>query len=128
MLSIIAAVSGAYDVLLGVALLTARDTLGRLLGTPLPAPPVHADLNGVFLIAIGLGYALPWRDPVRYRGYLWVMGPLLKGFGAVVFVADHLLRHSPAVFLLFAASDGGLALVTLAALLASRPPRARASA
>ncbi len=128
MLSFIAAVSGVYDLLLGVMMLAGRGDLARMFGTSLPVPAIHADLNGVFLIAIGIGYILPWRDPVRYRGYLWIMGPLLKGVGAAAFVVDHAMRNSPAVFLWFAASDGALALVTLAALLSSRPPRARASA
>jgi hypothetical protein len=47
------------------------------------------------------------------------MGPLLKGCGAILFVADHLLRGSPSSYLLFAAGDGTLALVTLWALLRS---------
>jgi hypothetical protein len=128
MLSAVAAISGIYDVLLGVGMLAGREALSRLFGTPLPVPPIHADLNGIFLIAIGLGYALPWRDPQRYRGYMWVMGPILKGAGAVVFILDVAVRQSPAGFLAFAASDGTLALVTLWALLASHPPRARASA
>jgi hypothetical protein len=128
MLSAVAAISGIYDVLLGVTMLAGRDTLARLFGMPLPFPPIHADLNGIFLIAIGVGYALPWRDPQRYRGYLWVMGPILKGTGAAAFIFDVAVRQSPATFLAFAASDGTLALVTLAALLLSRPPRARASA
>jgi len=128
MLSLVAAVSGIYDLLLGVAMIAGRDTLATLFGTPLPVPPIHADLNGIFLIAIGIGYALPWRDPQRYRGYLWVMGPLLKGAGAAAFVLDVVVRQSPAAFLAFAASDGALALVTLVALLASPAPRARASA
>ena len=82
-----------------------------------------ADLNGIFLLAVGIGYWLPYRDPARYRGYLWVMGPLLKGAGALAFVLDYVLRGSPRMFLLFAASDGTLALITLAALLASRSRR-----
>ena len=128
MLSLVAAVSGIYDLLLGVAMIAGRGTLATLFGRPLPVPPIHADLNGIFLIAIGIGYALPWRDPQRYRGYLWVMGPLLKGAGAAAFVLDVVVRQSPAAFLAFAASDGALALVTLVALLASPLPRARASA
>ena len=51
------------------------------------------------------------------RAYMWVMGPLLKGAGALAFVADYLRRGSPSSFLLFAASDGTLALITLWALL-----------
>jgi hypothetical protein len=69
---------------------------------------------------------LPWRDPVRYRGYLWVMGPVLKGAGATAFVVDHVLRGSPRSFLLFAASDGTLALLTLWALIrTARQPLSR---
>jgi hypothetical protein len=89
-------------------------------GLPAPAPPIHADLNGLFALAIGAGYALPLRDPERYRAYLWLMGPLLKGLGAAWFVGDVLLRPSPASFLLFAASDGTLAVLTLWALLTTR--------
>ena len=47
------------------------------------------------------------------------MGPLLKGGGALVFILDYIFRHSPASFLVFAASDGALALITLAVLFAA---------
>ena len=67
-------------------------------------PRIFSDLNGLFLLAVGSGYYLPWRDPSRYRGYLWVMGPFLKGAGAAAFLLDYFLRGSPASFLLFAAS------------------------
>jgi len=116
----IAAISGVYDVLLGAGLLFARPVLMQLFGLPAPVPPIHADLNGLFTMAIGVGYALPYRDPDRYRGYLWVMGPLLKGIGAAWFVGDVVLRGSPSSFLLFAACDGTLAVVTGWALLATR--------
>jgi len=119
LLSAVAAVSGLYDISLGVAMVAGRSLLAGSFAVPPPQPPIHADLNALFLIAIGLGYVLPWHDPDRYRGYLWVMGPVLKGLGAVAFVLDHLLRGSPPAFLLFAATDGTLALVTLAALLSS---------
>jgi hypothetical protein len=89
------------------------------MNAPLPVPPIHAELNALFLIAVGIGYWLPFRDPDRYRGYLWVMGPVLKGAGALTFVADYLLRDSPAGYLLFAASDGTLALITLAILVSN---------
>ena len=86
------------------------------IGVEPPVPIIHAKLNAIFLICIGLGYALPWRDPARYRGYLWIMGPLLKGAGAAAFLIDYVVNGSPKSFLLFAASDGALALWTLAAL------------
>jgi hypothetical protein len=83
---------------------------------PPASPPIFSNLNGLFLIAVGVGYYLPWREPDRYRGYMWVMGPLLKGGGAALFIFDYVYRGSPKSFLLFAASDGVLAIVTLYAL------------
>jgi len=112
----------AYDALLGLGLLAGRSLLEQWFGVPAPVPAIHADLNGLFALAVAAGYVLPYRDPGRHRGYLWVMGPLLKGGGAVLFVADHLLRGSPASFLLFAGADGTLAALTLWALLRSRRP------
>ena len=120
MLRLVAALSAVYDLLIGAALLAGRPLLVQLFGLPAPVPPVHADLNGLFTLAIGIGYVLPYRDPERYRAYLWLMGPGLKGAGAILFVADYLLRGSPASFLLFALGDGSLALLTLWALLRSR--------
>ena len=121
MLRGVAAISGLYDFVVGALLLFAGDWLAAVFGVPPASPPIFRDLNGLFLLAVGAGYTLPWRDPVRYRSYLWVMGPLLKGAGAATFALDYVFRGSPASFLLFAASDGALALLTLAALLRSRP-------
>ena len=125
MLSGIAAISGLYDAVVGALLLCVPDRLASLFGVPPANPRIFSDLNGLFLIAVGIGYYLPWRDPVRYRGYLWVMGPLLKGLGAATFILDHVVRHSPSSFLLFAASDGALALVTLWALVGARSDSSR---
>jgi hypothetical protein len=121
----IAAVSGSYDVLAGVLMIFGRPLLSALFASPPPTPVIHADLNGLFLLAVGAGYWLPWRDPERYRGYLWVMGPGLKGAGAVLFILDHFLRGSPASYLVFALTDGTLALATLWALIALPLPTAR---
>jgi hypothetical protein len=117
----IAAVSGIYDASVGVVMLTGRPLLARLFAVSLPTPPIHADLNGIFLLAIAAGYLIPYRDPQSSggRAYLWIMGPLLKGAGAVAFVLDYVIRDSPRSFLLFAVSDGTLALLTLAALVTS---------
>jgi hypothetical protein len=114
----IAAVSGIYDALVGVTMLVGRPLLSRLFAVPLPQPPIHADLNGIFLLAVAAGYLIPYREPdsAGGRGYLWTMGPLLKGAGALTFIVDYYVRHSPPAFLLFAVSDGTLALVTLWAL------------
>ena len=117
----IAAVSGVYDGFVGVVMLAGRPLLAQIFGVALPAPPIHADLNGLFLLSIAAGYLIPYREPASQggRAYLWIMGPLLKGTGAVLFVLDYLVRQSPPSFLLFALSDGTIALLTLAALLTS---------
>jgi hypothetical protein len=119
----IAALSGVYDLAVGLFLLLAADRLATLFGVP--PPPIFSDLNGLFLVCVGVGYYWPYRDPVGARWYLWVMGPLLKGAGAAAFLIDYLVRHSPPSFLLFAASDGTLALLTLAALAGTRSTPAR---
>jgi hypothetical protein len=120
-LQVVAAVSLAYDALVGVMMLMGRPLLAQLFGVPLPVPPIHADLNGIFLLAVAAGYLIPYREPDSTGGrlYMWVMGPLLKGGGALVFILDYVLRHSPASFLLFAVSDGAMAALTLWALTSS---------
>ena len=114
----VAAVSGIYDAVVGVTMLAGRPLLASIFNVALPEPPIHADLNGIFLLSVAAGYLIPYREPdsAGGRGYLWVMGPLLKGAGAATFLLDHFLRGSPASFLLFAFSDGALALITLWAL------------
>jgi hypothetical protein len=114
----IAAISAIYDGLVGVMMIAGRPIFARLFDVPLPVPPIHADLNGVFLLAVAAGYAIPYTEPGSRggRSYMWVMGPLLKGGGALTFLLDYGFRHSPASFLLFALSDGTLAVLTLWAL------------
>lgn len=127
-LQIVAAVSAVYDALVGVMMLAGRPLLARIFAVPLPDPPIHADLNGIFLLSVAAGYLIPYRAPdsLGGRAYLWVMGPLLKGAGALAFLLDHYFRQSPRSFLIFAVSDGTLALLTLLALLgAASPPNQR---
>ena len=113
--------SGIYDVLLGGALLFALDRVRQLFGTEPPLFPIHANLNGLFALAIGFGYFAILKNLEANRWYVWIMGPLLKGGGAVLFLLDSVVRNSPPVFLVFAAADGLLAIVTAVALLGSAP-------
>jgi hypothetical protein len=117
----LALVSGVYDLLLGVSMLAAAPQLARLFGSPAPVPLVNAWLNGVFTLTLAGGYFWAARDVRTRRGYLWWAGVFAKGLGALVFLVDHFANGSPAAFLLFAASDSLLALVTLALL--RREPR-----
>jgi len=117
-LRIVAAISGVYDAFVGVMMIVGRPVFASLFAVPLPVPPIHADLNGVFLLSVAAGYSITYREPQSMggRSYLWIMGPLLKGLGALTFVLDYLFRGSPPSFLLFALSDGTLAVISWWAL------------
>jgi hypothetical protein len=113
----LAIVSGAYDLLLGLAMLLASPQVAALFAAPSPRPLVNAQLNGVFTLSLALGYFWAAREVEARRGYLWIAGVFAKGLGTLVFVLDHFANGSPLAFLVFAASDGTLALLTLALLL-----------
>ena len=115
-LKTLALVSGAYDLLLALPMLFAAPLMARLFGAPEPVPLLNAQLNGVFTFTLAAGYYWAAGDAAARRGYFWVAGVLAKGLGALLFVLDHFTRGSPAAFLLFAATDGSLCLLTLALL------------
>jgi hypothetical protein len=121
LLKTVSLVSGLYDFVVGAVLLFGTNWFAATFGVAPPVPVIHAKLNAIFLLCIGIGYWLPYQDPARYRAYLWIMGPLLKGMGAAAFLIDYFVNDSPRSFLLFAASDGVLAVWTLAALMKIRP-------
>ena len=116
----LATISGLYDLGLGVTMLFFAREAARAFGAPDPVPLLNAQLNGVFTLALGAGYLWAREDVEARRGYFWVAGVLAKGTGAALFVFDHFTQGSPASFLLFAATDGLLALLTLALLLRGR--------
>jgi hypothetical protein len=116
-LSVVAGISFAYDLAIGLALLLATDRFAALFGVPVPEPRLFVTICGLLLVCVGLGYLQPMRDPERHRAYLWIFGPVLKGLGSYVFVCEHFWNGGPQSYLLFAATDGTLALVTLAVLL-----------
>lgn len=127
-LSVVARISLIYDVLVGIVMLAATDVLASVFGVPPPEPVLFAKLLGIFLICVGLGYAAPMRDPQTHRAYLWIFGPVLKGAGAIAFIADYVLNNSPQAFLLFAATDGALAAATLWGLVSLSKESSRLSA
>jgi hypothetical protein len=116
----LALVSAFYDFALGLPLLLAAPALARMMGAPEPQPVVNAQLNGLFTVTLALGYLWAAKDVAARRGYLWVAGVFAKGLGALLFVWDHFAAGSPDSFLLFALTDGTLALVTLVLLLRRR--------
>jgi len=116
-LSVVSGVSFAYDLVIGLALLVATDRFAALFGVPVPEPRLFVTICGLLLVCVGLGYLQPMRDPTSHRAYLWIFGPVLKGLGAWVFIFEHVYNGGPQSYVLFAATDGTLALVTLALLL-----------
>ena len=115
--SVVAGISLVYDLSIGLVLLAATDRFASLFGVVVPEPRIFVTLTGIFLVCVGLGYSQPMRDPERHRGYLWIFGPLLKSAGAVVFVCEYMMNSAPRSYLLFASTDGLLAIATLVALL-----------
>jgi hypothetical protein len=113
----LAILSGLYDLALGISMLFLSPTMARLFGAPAPVPLVNAQLNGVFTATLALGYFWAAQDVEARRGYLWVAGVFAKTLGPALFVWDHFTQGSPSSFLLFAATDGTLALATLLLLL-----------
>ncbi len=108
----LALVSGVYDFALAVPMLLIAPRLAEAMGAPPPVPLINAQLNGVFTLSLAAGYFWAARDVEARRGYLWVAGVLAKGLGAALFVLDHFQRGSPSTFLLFAVTDGSLAILT----------------
>lgn len=121
-LRILAVLGGFYDLALAIPMLLAPEWTAGLFGSPAPVPVVNAQLNGLFTLTLALGYFWSAEDVEARRGYLWIAGVFVKIAGAALFVGDHLLRGSPASFLLFAATDGSIGVATLIALLRSSRP------
>jgi hypothetical protein len=97
----LALVSGVYDLALAVPMLLVAPQLAAAMGAPPPVPLINAQLNGVFTLSLAAGYFWAARDVESRRGYLWVAG-----------VLDHFQHGSPSSFLLFAVTDGSLAVIT----------------
>ena len=112
----LALVSALYDLALGLPMLVAAPEVARLMGAGAPSPVINAQLNGLFTVTLALGYFWAAGDVEARRGYLWIAGVLAKAAGSLLFVVDHFARGSPDSFLIFAATDGTLALVTLVLL------------
>jgi hypothetical protein len=119
-LKALAIVSGVYDLMLALGMLFAARALAHAFGAPPPVPVVNAQLNGVFTLTLAAGYFWAAQDAEARRGYFWVAGVLAKGLGSALFLWDHVVEGSPRSFLVFVATDGLLAVVTLAVLLTGR--------
>ena len=119
----LAVLGGVYDLALSLPMMLAPELTAQLFGAPPPVPIINAQLNGLFTLTLALGYFWCAQDVGARRGYLWVGGVFVKILGATLFIGDHFLRGSPSSFLLFAATDGSIGLVTLVALLRSSNSR-----
>lgn len=103
----------AYDLAVGLVIVTALEPLSRLLPIPFPTEPFYARMQGVLLIGLGTFYAFAAHDldrnlrnvagaiAIRTLGGLYLVGYVLTGtiapffsfFGAVdlAFGAWHLV-------------------------------------
>ena len=123
MLRTVAAISFVYDLSAGLTLLLLRGPAVSLLpalAALLTPSPLLANLLGLFLTCVGVGYLLPYRQPQTYRSYLWIFGVALKTAGAIAFMLDYWTRSGAGLMLFFAACDGAVAALTFAALVSGR--------
>ena len=102
-------------------MLAGRPLLAQLFAVPLPTPPIHADLNGIFLLSIAAGYLIPVsRAAVLRRTRVSLdHGTAAEGRGAAAFVLDYSSATRRDRSCCSRSSDGALALLTLSALLTS---------
>ena len=117
-LKALAWVSGIYDLALAVPMLFAARETARLFGAPDPVPLLNAQLNGVFTLSLGVGYfwaaAATARSGAVTSGW---PGCSRRGWGPRSSWSTISCAARRTSFLLFAATDGSLALLTLALLL-----------
>ena len=68
----IAAISGLYDVGVGIFLLAAADRMAATFGVPPPQPAIFGNLNGLFLVAVGTTFVglRVWKMLGRLAGEL----------------------------------------------------------
>ena len=123
MLSIVAAFSGLYDLIVGAFLLLAPGQLASLFGVPPANPRIFSDLNAVFLLAVGRLRATV-AGARAVRGYCGD-GPLPEGSGSARVRARLRAARVAAVVPAVCRQRRRLALVTLVALLSN--PRDRGS-
>lgn len=98
-------VGAVYDAGFGVPLLFIPAIIMNALALPLPdVGRIWLQLDGIFLIVVGLIYWIMSQDPGRYLG---IMAVILAGkAGSISFyVAFVVIQHVSKTFLLFAALD-----------------------
>src|SRR5262245_7700927 len=99
-----------YDLAFGLAILVASSPAAALLRIDLPADTIYLRLNGVFLLLVAALYALPAARPERFHPIAPISaGGRLLGFIVLVIAWR---GGSPRAFLLLAAADLGLGIVT----------------
>ena len=86
-LRIVAAVSGVYDALVGVLMRAGRPLLSQIFSVPLPVPPIHADLNGLFLFAVAAGYGI--ANERKWAYYLGIALAALPLVGDLLLCIDN---------------------------------------
>lgn len=110
---IVCFLAGFYDVILGVCMLFLLRPMLAIIKVEEPRYLLNGNLNGAFLLCVGAGYYFPYKDPVKYLFYIWLMGIFLRGLGFFVILFDGLFRSTPLVFQLFGIMDGLFALAFL---------------
>lgn len=105
-------VGAIVDGVFGVAILSAGELFAPVMRVTLPNPRVYFDLNGLFLIFLGLFYVCIWREPRRLAP-IAAAATLLRFGGFALFGLGVALGRAEPTFVAIALLDGTLALVHL---------------
>lgn len=109
-----------YDLLFGLLILLIPAVLAKIINLAMPAQEVYLRLNGLFLIIIGLFYALFWLDDKRFREIVFLaIAARISGF--IFFISAWAFFKHPFTFLLLGAGDGFWAILHLSFLKTGLP-------
>jgi uncharacterized protein YjeT (DUF2065 family) len=94
-----------YDWFFGLSLLLIPALLAKIISLEMPAEQIYLRLNGLFLIIIGVFYALYWFHREKYPA-VPLIAVLARFSGLIFFTGAWALFSYPITFLLLGLGDG----------------------
>jgi uncharacterized protein YjeT (DUF2065 family) len=95
----------AYDWFFGLFILLLPSFLARIIQLDMPAQEVYLRMDGLFLVIIGVFYALYWSDDRRFREIVFI-AITARFTGFLFFFSAWAFFAHPFTFLLLGIGDG----------------------